>query len=119
VPCHRWPADGTTTAKLYKVTQIRKPSQLVFLFDGIGINLQSTNANRVNARHNRRKQTNILFFDGHAQTYNTRDLPGDPTAGNDLTKSANVGGSAPETYTDTSAPYNLLNFPDPLWRTEQ
>jgi prepilin-type N-terminal cleavage/methylation domain-containing protein/prepilin-type processing-associated H-X9-DG protein len=119
VPCHRWPADGTTSAKLYKISQIRKPAELVFLFDGIGINLQSTNANRLNARHNRRKQTNILFFDGHAQTYNTSDLPGDPTQRNNLDASANVGGSAASTYTDTTAPMNLLNFPDPLWRTEQ
>ena len=119
LPCHRWPADGTSTAKLYKITQILKPSELAFIFDGIGFNVQSTNANRLNARHTRRTQTNILFFDGHAQTYNTRDLPGDPTAGNDLTKSANVGGSAAATYSDTSAPKNLLNFPDPLWRTEQ
>jgi prepilin-type processing-associated H-X9-DG protein/prepilin-type N-terminal cleavage/methylation domain-containing protein len=119
VPCHRWPADGQTTAKLYKITQIRKPSELAFIFDGIGANVQSTNANRLNARHSRRKQTNVLFFDGHVQTYNTRDLPGDPAAGNDLTKSANVGGSAAQTYSYTTAPKNLLNFPEPLWRTEQ
>jgi len=60
-----------------KMSQIRKSSEMVFLFDGIlGLNLQRTNANRLNARHNKHTETNILFFDGHAETFRTVDLPG-------------------------------------------
>ena len=54
-----------------KMTDIKHSSDMVFLFDGVGINLQTTNANRINARHNKQTATNILFFDGHAATYPT------------------------------------------------
>jgi len=82
IPCRRYPTDGTgwKTGKpskpLPKITDVRKSSQVVFLFDGIAMNIHSTNANRVNARHNNRTMTNILFFDGHAETFLTKDLPG-------------------------------------------
>jgi prepilin-type N-terminal cleavage/methylation domain-containing protein/prepilin-type processing-associated H-X9-DG protein len=82
IPCRRYPSDGTgwSTGKpsmpLPKITQIRKSSEVVFLFDGIAMNIHSTNANRLNARHNKRTATNLLFFDGHADTYLTASLPG-------------------------------------------
>jgi prepilin-type processing-associated H-X9-DG protein len=73
IPCRR--VNGTTG--FVKMSQIRKSSEVVFAFDGIlGLNFQSTNANRLNARHNNRTTTNILFFDGHADTYPTKSLPG-------------------------------------------
>jgi prepilin-type processing-associated H-X9-DG protein/prepilin-type N-terminal cleavage/methylation domain-containing protein len=72
-PCRR----VTGTIGFVKMSQIRKSSEMVFLFDGIlGLNIQRTNANRLNARHNKRTATNILFFDGHAETFRTADLPG-------------------------------------------
>jgi prepilin-type processing-associated H-X9-DG protein/prepilin-type N-terminal cleavage/methylation domain-containing protein len=72
-PCRR--ASGTDF--FVKMSQVRKSSEVVFVFDGIlGLNLQRTNANRLNARHNKQTSTNILFFDGHADTYRTADLPG-------------------------------------------
>ena len=40
------------------------------------LNYQATNANRLNARHNRATVTNLLFFDGHADSYPTAALPG-------------------------------------------
>ena len=68
------------------MSQIRKSSELVFLFDGIlGLHVQRTNANRLNARHNKRTETNILFFDGHAETFRTTDLPGGLGDGNPAT----------------------------------
>ena len=83
IPCRRWPTDGTSPTTpanppkpIPKITDVRKSSEVVFLFDGISINLQSTNANRLNARHNKQTATNILFFDGHADTYPTKGLPG-------------------------------------------
>ncbi|MCW3060691.1 MAG: hypothetical protein JWQ02_2512 [Capsulimonas sp.] len=85
VPCRRWPSDNTTPNNpdpnkrpkpIAKITDVRKSSEVVFLFDGVGINVQSTNANRLNARHNRQTATNILFFDGHAESFPTAGLPG-------------------------------------------
>jgi prepilin-type N-terminal cleavage/methylation domain-containing protein/prepilin-type processing-associated H-X9-DG protein len=83
IPCRRWPSDGTSPTStsnppkpIPKITEVRKSSEVVFLFDGISLNLQSTNANRLNARHNRQTATNILFFDGHADTFPTKGLPG-------------------------------------------
>ena len=79
VPIRRWPSDGKGQKDynpLPKYSQIRKPSELVFLFDGISFNIQTSRPNRVNARHNRRTMTNILFFDGHASTFPTKALPG-------------------------------------------
>jgi prepilin-type N-terminal cleavage/methylation domain-containing protein/prepilin-type processing-associated H-X9-DG protein len=83
IPCRRWPSDGTSPTDpskppkpLSKITDVRKSSEVVFLFDGLSINVQNQNANRLNARHNKRTATNLLFFDGHADTARTADLPG-------------------------------------------
>jgi prepilin-type processing-associated H-X9-DG protein/prepilin-type N-terminal cleavage/methylation domain-containing protein len=75
IPCRRYPPDSGPTV-MHKMSAIRKSSEVVFLFDGVGMNVQTTNANRLNARHNKRTMTNILFFDGHADTFLTKDLPG-------------------------------------------
>ena len=82
IPSRRWPADGTsptTPAKLPpntpKITQVKRSADTVFLFDGFALNL-TVNANRLNARHRKLTATNLLFFDGHAQTYSTIELPG-------------------------------------------
>lgn len=66
-----YPADG-----YIKMAQIRESSRMVMFFDGIVYHAMAVNANRVNARHGNKKQTNIGFFDGHADTWNTVDLPG-------------------------------------------
>jgi prepilin-type processing-associated H-X9-DG protein len=114
IPCRRWPSDGTNPndpanppKPIGKITDIRKSSEVVFLFDGISINLQSTNANRLNARHNKRTSTNILFFDGHADTFPTASLPG------------GAGDANPASNT-----FSLTNLKDPKyaggpkWRTD-
>jgi prepilin-type N-terminal cleavage/methylation domain-containing protein/prepilin-type processing-associated H-X9-DG protein len=60
-----------------KTSHVPKSSQFVFVFDGVlGLNHQATNANRLNARHDKQRITNILFFDGHAESFRTKDLPG-------------------------------------------
>ena len=90
---------------LRKMTEVHKPSELAFMFDGLwGVNL-TNNANRINARHNRQRQTNISFFDGHAETFNTKDLPG---GDGDANPGATTFGLA-----------NLQNYPFPLWRLDQ
>lgn len=55
-----------------RIAGIKNTTSVVFLFDGIFMNL-ITRPFRVNARHNRSKFTNVLFLDGHAATYNTKD----------------------------------------------
>jgi len=75
IPCRRYPSDSGKI-NVHKMSSIKKSSEVVFLFDGVGMNLQTTNANRLNARHNKQTITNILFFDGHAESHPTKGLPG-------------------------------------------
>src|SRR5688572_11432597 len=80
IPSRRWPPDPFRTNRGAapggpKITDIRRPSETVFLFDGISFNLHGR-PNRLNARHGKQSATNLLFFDGHAETYPTKDLPG-------------------------------------------
>ena len=98
--------------RLRKTNQIRNPSEMVFLFDGAyGHNLISGNGNRISARHNNQKVTNIAFVDGHAESLRTADLPG----------------GAPPTSVPPSVfggpkfnnPNALAKYPFPKWRLEQ
>jgi prepilin-type processing-associated H-X9-DG protein len=118
MPCRRWPADGTGpgTGKpapaTPKITEIKKSSEMVFLFDGISLNIQNTNANRLNARHNKQTVTNILFFDGHAESFRTADLPG------------GLGAAVVKTtFGDVNKPLDLnaeiVKKPYPKWRLDQ
>lgn len=104
IPVRRYPADSGTT-KPPKMTDVRKSSEMAFIYDGFGANLQSVNANRLNARHSRQSQTNILFFDGHAETFFTKDLPG------------GIGNANPASTTFGKS--NLANYPYPKWRLDQ
>jgi len=66
------PADQ----RLYRMARIREASRTVFLLDGVLYNFGS-NKYRINARHGTGEgtQTNIVFYDGHAETFQTADLP--------------------------------------------
>jgi prepilin-type N-terminal cleavage/methylation domain-containing protein/prepilin-type processing-associated H-X9-DG protein len=83
-----------------KLTDYKKSSELVLVFDGIRMHDYKTN--RISARHNRKKMTNILLADGHAVTVETASLP-------DLSE-AEFGG------TDLSV-FNKSPFPK--WRLDQ
>lgn len=61
---------------LGKMSQVRKAAEMVFFFDGIYLHYTVVNGNRINARHSRQTKTNLAFFDGHAVTVNTIELPG-------------------------------------------
>lgn len=92
-----------------RVTEIRRASDTVFLFDGMwGANLFN-NANRINARHSNNKFTNVAFHDGHAETFATETLPGGIGDAN-----SGVGAS-----TLFSAAHLRANFPHPIWRLDQ
>ncbi len=58
-----------------KVGSIKHSAEMVFIFDGNFYDL-TYSANRINARHNKRTKTNLLFFDGHGTTTDTAGLPG-------------------------------------------
>jgi prepilin-type N-terminal cleavage/methylation domain-containing protein/prepilin-type processing-associated H-X9-DG protein len=78
MPARRFPPDKTPVAQApppTKMTEIRKSAEVVFLFDGVSFNLHQR-PNRLNARHNKQTITNLLFYDGHAESFRTRDLPG-------------------------------------------
>jgi prepilin-type N-terminal cleavage/methylation domain-containing protein/prepilin-type processing-associated H-X9-DG protein len=97
---------GGGAGKHRKDNEIRYPTDVVFLFDGLlGLNHQSANANRLNARHARERATNLLFCDGHVESWNTRDLPGGD------------GNANPAATTFALA--SLKAFPSPRWRLDQ
>jgi prepilin-type N-terminal cleavage/methylation domain-containing protein/prepilin-type processing-associated H-X9-DG protein len=108
-PYVRWHIDtnGMTVAgSSRKSNEVRNPTEMVFLFDGLlGMNYMSTNANRINARHNRQKITNFAFVDGHAESLQTKDLPG--------------GASTASTPTSVFSLANLTNYPYPKWLLNQ
>lgn len=119
IPCRRWPSDGTSPTNpskppkpLPKITEVRKSSEVVFLFDGIGMNIQTQNANRLNARHNKRTATNILFFDGHAETVRTADLPGG-------VGDAGVGSSSARSTFSLTTLHTPKYASGPQWRLDQ
>ncbi len=88
------------------MADIRNTSEMVMFFDGVGkFNMQTSNANRLNARHNKQKNTNLLMFDGHAESIRTENIPGGMAAVN--------GGSG------SFSAANLKGKPPPYWRLDQ
>jgi prepilin-type N-terminal cleavage/methylation domain-containing protein/prepilin-type processing-associated H-X9-DG protein len=105
---------------LNKLTQVKKSSNMVMVFDGYGDNpwteTQPPNSPgngtyRIQARHGTiingiPTMTNILFVDGHVESVPRSDIP----------DYALDGGN----YFDTNNPVPLTNhYPWPLWRTDQ
>lgn len=76
-PMRRLPSNnsGNDAWRLPRYGEIKDPARMVMLYDGIFFNV-SYDADRINARHGNKTQTNLLFFDGHAATFRTEDLPG-------------------------------------------
>lgn len=113
IPLVRVVSDGWTptstnqVAAPRKMGSIRNGAEVVIFFDGIGsVNMQTQNANRLNARHGDRKQTNCLMLDGHAETFATETLPG---GGDDA-------GKLPADAAATFSAANLAKYPYPKWR---
>jgi prepilin-type N-terminal cleavage/methylation domain-containing protein/prepilin-type processing-associated H-X9-DG protein len=105
-PSSKFPS--TQNLHMRKMSQVRRAAETVFMYDGVYENVFSY-PNRVNARHNRLTVTNMSFFDGHAQSFQTKDLP---------------GGMRITPATDTSV-FKLSNLnknyppPNPKWRIDQ
>lgn len=96
------------TDRLTTMNMVRKSAETVFFFDGLVYHMMEMNGNRLSARHGNRTQTNIVFFDGHAQTFFTKELP---------------GGMGTKDAADVKAAFALnnlkANYPFPLWLLEQ
>lgn len=71
-PFTRVPLDDRQTV-VNRLTDVTKTPRLAAVFDGFWI-LNGKNE-RVNARHNHRTRTNILFFDSSAGSFDTYRLP--------------------------------------------
>jgi prepilin-type processing-associated H-X9-DG protein len=109
-PVHLLPDYNTGSyAHLPKLGSINHNADMVWLYDGIFYDLNYS-ANRINARHNRFTKTNLLFFDGHAGTFDTASLPGGIGNAN-----SGPGGDPFNIY---PAPQSLLNDTAVRWRTD-
>ena len=90
------------------VTGLRKSYGTHVIYDGVSFNIQNQNACRLNARHSGKTVTNILFFDGHADSLKTADLPGGLNASNQQADTA--------TYFSLA---ELAKKPATRWRLDQ
>jgi prepilin-type N-terminal cleavage/methylation domain-containing protein/prepilin-type processing-associated H-X9-DG protein len=74
----RWPFTripdtlSASPQQLHKLAQFRSASSLVLIYDGVGFHSQQTAM--VNARHNKKTKTNLLYADGHADTVDIKDV---------------------------------------------
>ncbi|HEY2586449.1 MAG TPA: type II secretion system protein [Tepidisphaeraceae bacterium] len=112
VPGRRIPLDNDppNDYNMRKMSQLKDSADLVLLFDGVNLNPLSS-PNRINARHNNLRNTNLLFVDGHAATVPTDSLFHDPATTYNLTDDVK------STFASLSSLQK--NFPWPHWRTDQ
>lgn len=104
IPGQRIPLDGNTSYTMRKMAALKDTAELVCLYDGVYGNDLNLNPNRINARHNDETATNLLFYDGHAETVPTANLAG------------GLGVATTSQYTLT---YLRQNNPWPHWRIDQ
>ena len=94
-------AKGRITGQLTKITQIKRSSDTVMIYDGVMCHDLRTN--RISLRHAKRSQTNVLFADGHAAAVQKGNLPNGDTATDSELRSADT----------------LSRIPFPRWRMDQ
>jgi prepilin-type processing-associated H-X9-DG protein len=74
IPCPKAGNAADTVIEFRKMGRIRRPADMAFFFDGYGVEVSRWNSARqdleaIDARHEKRTKTNIVFFDGHADTF--------------------------------------------------
>jgi len=109
-PCRRW-EDATKAAsqKLTTLSMVKKSSEMIIFYDGLIYHHTEVNGNRVSARHRKNTVTNLAFFDGHAESFPTAELP---------------GGMQLADKTATLAAFNITNLKanfanKPMWLLDQ
>jgi prepilin-type N-terminal cleavage/methylation domain-containing protein/prepilin-type processing-associated H-X9-DG protein len=65
--------DAAYKNDVHKLGTIGNGSQLMFIFDGVGCIMRQPTW--LNARHMAATRTNVLFLDGHAESFETKQLP--------------------------------------------
>jgi len=105
LPVRRYPGNlpngQYVDTRMTKLTQIRRASEMAWMFDGQYGNLMN-NVFRLNGRHDNRKNTNVLMFDGSAHKFARKAMPDDKLAFQQLT-----------------ADQLTLKWPQPKWRMDQ
>jgi prepilin-type N-terminal cleavage/methylation domain-containing protein/prepilin-type processing-associated H-X9-DG protein len=72
-PFTRIPMDTSRAGSLNKMSKVAGYSRMPMLFDGFW--LHNGKDERVNARHKKNTRSNLLFFDGSVQSYDTFRIP--------------------------------------------
>lgn len=62
--------DPAYKNKVHKMGTVRNSTQLMFIYDGVGPH--NNHPYWLNARHMDRTRTNVLFLDGHAESFQTK-----------------------------------------------
>src|SRR5206468_3657310 len=76
---HKWPftripMDATGLTEPNKLTRAAEMSKMPMIYDGFW--MHNGKDERINARHNKRTRSNLLFFDSSASSFDTFQLPG-------------------------------------------
>src|SRR5688572_29715074 len=104
-PVRRYPGNlpngKYVDTRMTKLTQIRRASETAWIFDGQYGNVMN-NVYRLNGRHDNRRNTNILMFDGSAHKFERKALP---------TNNVPMQQASPDQLT--------LKWPHPKWRLDQ
>ncbi len=110
IPMQRIPSDNFPKAgdenqigKPLVMSQLRNATELVAILDGVGQVNMLGNPTRLSARHNDRKYTNMVMFDGHAESLAT----------------ATLAGGDGEAAKDSMSAVNVVKSPYPKWRYNQ
>jgi prepilin-type N-terminal cleavage/methylation domain-containing protein/prepilin-type processing-associated H-X9-DG protein len=105
LPVRRYPGNlpngQYVDRRMTKLTQIKRPSEMAWMFDGQYGNLMN-NVFRLNGRHDNRRTTNVLMFDGSAHKFERKALPSDKVV-----------------FQQSTADQLTLKWPHPKWRVDQ
>jgi prepilin-type processing-associated H-X9-DG protein/prepilin-type N-terminal cleavage/methylation domain-containing protein len=84
-PMNACPPPGTNAAQLMKMSRIKKASEVALVFDGLSQHFGTGwGYVHINARHNNRTTTNVLFCDGHVESLPRSSMPAEKGALEDV-----------------------------------
>ena len=84
-PMNACPPPGSKEAQLMKMSKIRRASEVALVFDGLSQHFGTGMGYvHINARHNNRTTTNVLFCDGHVESLARDTMPSEKGAMEDV-----------------------------------